>query len=65
MSKLSAYLLFLSGYPFGFERLPGMVRYALGGNKDLPEIWVDTQEKRKHVQVCMRNTWTMRQLPNA
>lgn len=49
-SKLSAYAVFLSGYPFGFERLPGMVRYAAGGNKDLPEIWVDTEDKRKHVQ---------------
>ena len=51
ISKLLAYGLFLSGYPFGFERLPGVFRYALGGNSDLPEIWVDTQEKRKNVQV--------------
>ena len=51
LSKLSSYMLFLSGYPFGFERLPGMVRYAVGGNKDLPEIWVDTEDKRKNVQV--------------
>ena len=43
------------------HRLPGMVRYAAGGNKDLPEIWVDTEDKRKHVQVQHTHQNTRRQ----
>jgi len=45
---LWAYALFLSGYPFGFERIPGMVRHALG--RPDTESWVDTDQKRSVVQ---------------
>jgi hypothetical protein len=30
LSKLGAFAVFLSGWPFGFERIPGIARYALG-----------------------------------
>ena len=43
------YVLFLSGFPFGFERLPGMVRHALGTPE--PELWVDTPRKRRTVRL--------------
>jgi len=46
---LKAYALFLSGYPFGFERLPGIYRYALGCHTE-EEIWVNTEKKKTHVQ---------------
>lgn len=47
-SQAAAYALFLSGWPFGFERLPGMLRHALG----IPEaeMWVDTPGKRATVR---------------
>lgn len=48
-SQLAAYALFLSGYPFGFERLPGMVRHALGRPDE--ESWIDTPYKRRVIQV--------------
>jgi len=48
LSRVGLYALFLSGYPFGFERLPGIAKYALG--YDLAESWVDTDSKRRSCQ---------------
>ena len=42
VARLGTYFLFLSGYPFGFVRLPGIGMYALGHN--LKESWIDTGE---------------------
>jgi len=47
-SKLWGYSLFLSGYPFGFERLVGMCMYAVGA--PAPETWVDTPAKVRAVR---------------
>jgi fatty acid desaturase len=47
-SRLGAFLLFLSGYPFGFERILGMAAYAIG--QPPRESWVDTEKKVKQVQ---------------
>ena len=46
---LAAYALFLSGYPFGFERIPGMFRHVVG--RPDAESWIDTVQKRRVVQV--------------
>ncbi len=51
-ARARAYLLFLSGYPFGFERLGGMARHALGAPP--AESWVDTSEKRRVVRLEYR-----------
>ena len=48
VGRVAGYALFLSGYPFGFERLPGIVRHALGC--PLPETWIDHPSKRSNVQ---------------
>jgi len=44
-----AMCLFLSGYPFGFERVPAMACHVLG----MPpaESWVDTDAKRRKVRI--------------
>merc|ERR1711988_2003448 len=41
---MKSYAIFLSGYPFGFERLPSIFLYALGCGPQ--EIWADTPKKR-------------------
>jgi len=46
---MKAYTTFLSGFPFGFERIPGIFRYALGTAED--EIWVNSNDKKKAVQI--------------
>ena len=46
--RLWHYTVFLSGFPFGFERLPGIVRHAVG--LPLPETWIDHPNKQKNVQ---------------
>ena len=44
-----AMVLFLSGWPFGFERLPNMALHALG--KPPSESWVDTDAKKAKVRL--------------
>lgn len=48
LRRLWHYTVFLSGFPFGFERLPGIVRHAVG--LPLPETWIDHPNKQKNVQ---------------
>lgn len=49
LRRLWHYAVFLSGFPFGFERLPGIVRHAIG--RPLPETWIDHANKRRNVQL--------------
>merc|ERR1712028_121936 len=50
VAEMWQYAQFVSGYPFGFERIPGIVSYALGGHpKD--DFWVITDKQRKSVQI--------------
>lgn len=46
---LRAMLLFLSGWPFGFERIPNMAQHVL--RMPPAESWVDTDPKRAKVRV--------------
>ena len=46
--RLWHYTVFLSGFPFGFERLPGIVRHAVWLPQ--PETWIDHPNKQKNVQ---------------
>lgn len=47
-SRVGSHALFLSGYPFGFERLPGMFTHAFG--TPAPEMWIDSDDKKRTVQ---------------
>merc|ERR1711865_625296 len=50
VSEMWQYAQFVSGYPFGFERIPGIVSYALGGHpKD--DFWVITDKHRSSIQI--------------
>jgi fatty acid desaturase len=46
---LKAMALFLSGYPFGFERIPNMLSHAIGSPP--PESWIDSDYKKAKVRV--------------
>lgn len=47
-ASAKAYLLFMSGYPFGFERLPDMFQYATGSHSE--ETYINTNSKRTAVR---------------
>jgi hypothetical protein len=48
-TRIYGYAVFLSGYPFGFERLPGIAKHAFGYPD--PESWIDTPKKHSAVQL--------------
>ena len=48
-TRLWGYTVFLSGYPFGFERLLGIAKHAAGTPEK--ESWIDTPKKARAVQL--------------
>jgi fatty acid desaturase len=49
VAAIKAYMLFLSGYPFGFERLPGIFLHAAGNPPSEP-TFVKTDKARAAIQ---------------
>lgn len=54
MQAMFAYARFLSGYPFGSERLPGIFKHAIGGKYTPVETFVKTDKARASVRLEYR-----------